>query len=109
MRKLPTCKAGERSTDWRLRGWCGGCEMAKNILAWNEKAQQFYREIGKCPNGKPHRFYLTDDERAARAKVVRLEGGWQGVKDRWNNHHADDLADTVMPLWDDTTIQIGTA
>jgi hypothetical protein len=83
--------------------------MAKNILAWNEKAQQFYREIGKCPNGKPHRFYLTDDERAARANVVRLEGVWQGVKDRWNNHHADDLADTVMPLWDDTTIQIGAA
>ena len=50
------------------------------------------------PNGKPHRFYLTDNERAARANVVRLEGVWQGVKDRWNNHHADDMA-AASALW----------
>ncbi len=84
--------------------------MAKNILAWIESAQQFCREIGKLPNsGRPHRFYLTDNERAARANVVRLEGVWQGVKDRWNDLHTDGMTDTVMPLWDDTTIQIGTA
>jgi len=46
--------------------------MAKTILAWNERAQQYQREIGKLPtSGKPHRFYLTDDERVARANVVR--------------------------------------
>ena len=84
--------------------------MAKTILAWNERAQQYQREIGKLPtSGKPHRFYLTDDERVARANVVRLEGFWQGVKDRWNELNASDLADTATPVWDDTTLKIGTA
>jgi len=84
--------------------------MAKTILSWNEKAQQFQREIGKRPNnGRPHRFYLTADERAAVANVVRLEGVWQGVEDRWNDLNAEGMADTATPVWDETTLQIGTA
>lgn len=84
--------------------------MAKTILSWNDKAQQYQRELGKRPsNGRPHRFYLTDDERAARANVVRLEGVWQGVEDRWNELNAVGMADTATPVWDDTTLKIGTA
>ena len=47
--------------------------MAKNILAWSEAAKQFYREIGKKPNGKAIRFYLGDDEKKATAKYWRKE------------------------------------
>ena len=39
--------------------------MAKRILAWNEGAGHFYREIGKKPNGKPARFYLGAEEKRA--------------------------------------------
>src|SRR5947209_2358266 len=53
--------------------------MAKNILAWSEAAKQFYREIGKKPNGKAIRFYLGDDEKKATANVLRLEALWDGV------------------------------
>ncbi len=82
--------------------------MAKK-LAWNEKAQQYYREIGKRPNGTPYRAYLTDNERAAIANVVRVEGLWQGVKDRWADLHAMGMADTEAPVWDDVTLQLADA
>jgi len=83
--------------------------MAKQILAWSESAQQFYREIGKRPNGKPPRIYLTDTERAARANVVRVEGVWQGVEDRWNDLQAVGMAETPFPAWDDTSLKIAKA
>lgn len=83
--------------------------MGKQILAWSESAQQHYREIGKRPNGKAYRVYLTADERAATANVVRLEGVWEGVEDRWNDLNAEGMADTPMPVWDDTTLQIAKA
>lgn len=83
--------------------------MGKQILAWSESAQQFYREIGKRQNGKPPRIYLTHNERAAGANVVRLEGVWQGVEDRWNDLHADGMADTPFPAWDETTLLIAKA
>ena len=83
--------------------------MGKQILAWSESAQQYYREIGKRPNGKPPRIYLTDNERAAQANVGRLEGVWQGVEDRWNDLHAEGMADTLFPTWDETTHLIAKA
>src|SRR5688572_12541109 len=82
--------------------------MAKK-LAWNEKAQQYCREIGKRPNGTAYRAYLTDNERAAVANVVRVEGLWQGVKDRWADLHAMGMADTEFPVWDDLTLQLADA
>src|SRR5438045_3483877 len=36
--------------------------MAKKILAWSDSASQYYREIGKREDGKPHRFYVGDDD-----------------------------------------------
>ena len=57
--------------------------MAKSILAWNEGAGQFYREIGKKPNGRPYRFYLGDGEKKAQANVARLEALWEAVEERW--------------------------
>ncbi len=83
--------------------------MAKKILAWSNSANQFYREIGERLEGKPPRIYLSDDERMARANVVRLEGLWQGVEDRWSNLHAMGMADTDRPVWDDVTIQLAKA
>jgi integrase len=83
--------------------------MSKQILAWSDHAQQYFREIGKRLKGKPPRIYLTDNERAAQANVVRLEGVWQGVEDRWNDLHANGMADTPFPVWDETTHLIAKA
>ena len=83
--------------------------MAKRILAWNEAASQFYREIGKKPNGKAHRFYLGEDERQATASVSRLEGLWDGLEARWNDLASENLADTPFPCWDDVALALGQA
>lgn len=81
--------------------------MAKNILAWNEAAGQFYREIGKKPNRKPIRFYLGDDEKKATANVLRLEALWDGVETRWNDLAREHIADGEFPCWDDVTTALG--
>lgn len=83
--------------------------MAKRILAWNEAAGQFYREIGKKPNGKAIRFYLGADEKQATAGVTRLEALWDGVETRWNDLARENLADTPFPCWDDLTASLGRA
>jgi hypothetical protein len=41
--------------------------------------------------------------------VVLLERLWQGVKDRWADHHAMGMADTEMPVWDEVTLQLAKA
>ncbi|MCZ2341653.1 MAG: hypothetical protein LC104_07630 [Bacteroidales bacterium] len=83
--------------------------MAKNILAWSKSANQFYREIGERAGGKPPRIYLGDDERTARANVVRLEGLWEGVESRWNDLRATGMAGTEQPVWDEVTLQLAKA
>ncbi len=83
--------------------------MAKNILAWSEAAGQFYREIGKKPNGKAIRFYLGDDEKKATANVLRLEALWDGVETRWSELASGNVADSEFPCWDDVTIALGRA
>lgn len=83
--------------------------MGKKILAWSKSANQYYREIGDRIEGKPPRIYLGAEERAARANVVRLEGVWQGVEARWTDLHAEDMADTDKPVWDDVSLQVAKA
>lgn len=83
--------------------------MAKNILAWSEAARQYYREIGKKPNGKAPRFYLGDNEKKATASVLRLEALWDGVETRWSDLAGEDLADSEFPCWDDVTTALGQA
>ncbi len=83
--------------------------MAKRILAWNEGAGQFYREIGKKPNGKPPRIYLGADEKQAGANVTRLEALWDAVEERWRDLQREDLADTPFPCWDDVTLTLARA
>jgi hypothetical protein len=83
--------------------------MAKNILAWSEAAGQFYREIGKKPNGKAIRYYLGDDEKKATANVLRLEALWDGVETRWSELASGNAADSEFPCWDDVTIALGRA
>lgn len=83
--------------------------MAKNILAWSEAAAQFYREMGKKPNGKSIRFYLGDDEKKATANVTRLEALWGGIETRWNDLASQELANSEFPCWDDVTTALGRA
>lgn len=83
--------------------------MVKRILAWNDAAGQFYREIGKKMNGKPVRFYLGADEKQAAANVIRLEGLWEGVEARWQDLHGENLTDAPFPCWDDVTLILGRA
>jgi len=83
--------------------------MAKNILAWSEGANQFYREIGKKPNGKPPRFYLGDDEKKALAHAARLEALWDAVEERWQEWRKEDRTDDAFPCWDETTLTLGRA
>ncbi len=83
--------------------------MAKSILAWNEGACQFYREIGKKPNGRPYRFYLGDDEKKAQANVARLEALWEAVEERWQEWRRDDRTDDPFPCWDEVTLTLARA
>lgn len=83
--------------------------MAKNILAWNEGAGQFYREIGKKPNGKPARVYLGADEKKATANVSRLEALWDAVEERWQRWSAAGSTDEPFPCWDDVTLSLARA
>ncbi len=83
--------------------------MAKNILAWNEGAGQFYREIGKKPNGKPARVYLGTDEKKATANVSRLEALWDAVEERWKRWSAVGSTDDPFPCWDDVTLSLARA
>jgi integrase len=83
--------------------------MAKQILAWSDSAGQFYREIGKRPNGKPPRIYLGADAKQAAANVARLEGLWRGVEAQWHDFNEEGLADTPAPCWDDLTLSLARA
>ena len=83
--------------------------MAKSILAWNEGAGQFYREIGKKPNSKPVRIYLGADEKKAGANVARFEGLWDAVEERWRQWEREDRADDPFPCWDDVSLTLGRA
>lgn len=83
--------------------------MAKNILAWSNSAQQFYREIGKRHDGRPFRFYLGSDHRKAAANTARLEALWEAVERRWQEFKQAEVADTPFPCWDDVTLQLGKA
>lgn len=83
--------------------------MAKRILAWSEGAGQFYREIGKKPNGKPARIYLGADEKKAAANVSRLEALWDAVEERWKHWKQADMTDAPFPCWDEVTLSLGRA
>ena len=83
--------------------------MAKNILAWSDSAQQFYREIGKRENGKAFRFYLGADPKQAAVSSARLEALWAGVEKRWQDFRAEGFAVEPFPCWDAVTIQLGKA
>lgn len=83
--------------------------MAKKILAWNDSAGQFYREIGKREDGRAVRFYLGADEMQATATVARLEGLWRGVEERWHDWKGDDAETTPFPCWDELTVVLGRA
>ncbi len=83
--------------------------MAKRILAWNDEAGQFYREMGKKPNGKPARFYLGADEKKPAVRIARLEGLWEGVVAWWQDLKREDLTDATFACWDDVTLSLGRA
>jgi hypothetical protein len=83
--------------------------MAKQIQAWDKRAGQFYRELGKKANGKSHRFYLGEDEKQATASINRLEGLWRGVQERWENLRRERLTNEPFPSWDDTSLSLGNA
>ena len=83
--------------------------MAKKILAWNDSAQQYYREIGKKSNGKSPRFYLGPDEKAATVNVARLAALWAGVERRWQEFTDDGVISTPFPCWDSITLQLAEA
>jgi integrase len=83
--------------------------MAKKILAWNDSAQQYYREIGKKADGKSPRFYLGADERQATVNNARLEELWAGVVERWQDHLDLGLTTPPFPCWDSLTLQLANA
>jgi hypothetical protein len=83
--------------------------MAKSILAWNEEANQFYREIGKKTNRRPYRFYLGDDQKKALANAARLEALWAAVEERWQQWNGENRTDDPFPCWDEVTLTLGRA
>ena len=83
--------------------------MAKRILAWNEGAGQFYREIGKKPNGRPARIYLGGDEALAGVNVARLVALWGAVEERWGHWDQNQMTDDPFPCWDDVTLTLARA
>jgi len=83
--------------------------MAKVKLARSKTADQFYREIGKKPNGQAARIYLGDDETLAGANVTRLVALWNAVEERWRHWDQNKMTDDPFPCWDDVTLTLARA
>ena len=95
------------SGDTRRLG--GRATMAKVKLARSKTAAQFYREIGKKPNGQAARIYLGDDETLAGANVTRLVALWNAVEERWRHWDQNKMTDDPFPCWDDVTLTLARA